>query len=231
MPAGFEKIDNLILLENGIDHIRIELSKTVPLFIRIGKEAHLILYRSMVEALRGSANLSITGRPKDKKHVVKYKIGERSWQQIEKTKVGGCENAWRYSNPTQTLKPDDDRKPFDISDALNYLQGFYDLLAKIQAECFMSRYVGSKPIEVSDDEMRVLEWLHENIRNEFEHFIPKLYYVGISELISASLVCLRLSFKLLFESRSIVFHSDSGILRSALEENTCLLKQRQSDYA
>lgn len=230
MTEGFEKIDNLVLLDNGIEHIRIELNKNVPLFFRIGKEAHLVLYRSMVEALRGTANRSITGSSKDRKRIVKYKIGEQLWKQIEKADYSGCKHAWRYSDPIQTAKPDDTGERFDISDMSNYLQSFYDLLAKIQAECFMSRNFNSKPIQVSDKEMQVLEWLHEEIRNEFEHFIPKLYYVPIPDLLSASRVCLNLSFKLLFESQNVAFYADSTNIRNALEDNMNLLKQRQAQY-
>jgi hypothetical protein len=231
MAKHSEEIDNFILLKNGLEHIHIELNKTVPLFFRIGKEAHLVFYRTMTEALRGTANLTITGRHQDKKRVVKYKIGDGPWLQIKKIKVDGCKNAWRYSDPAQTQKPNDNGKPSDTSNVLNYLQSFYDLLAKIQAACFMSKYFGSNPIQVSDNEMLLIEWLHENIRNEFEHFIPKKYYVAIPNLISASAVCLSLSFKLFFESRNVILDSNRGILRSALEENIRLLKQRQLDYA
>ena len=229
MAKNYEKIENLILLENGLEHIQFELNKAQPLFFRIGKEAHLFLYRSMVEALRGTANLEITGRPISKSRIVKYRIGDEPWLQVEKTKVDGCRHAWRYGDPVPTLEPDDDGKPFDISEVSDYLQIFYDLLAKIQATSYMSKYVGSKPIRVPDNEMLVLEWLHENIRNEFEHFIPKLYGVSISDLISASVICLSLSFKL-FESGNMTFYSDSSTIKNALERCVGLLKQRQSDY-
>jgi hypothetical protein len=70
----------------------------------------------------------------------------------------------------------------------------------IQAEPFMHRFVDSKPVEVPDEEMQVLEWLHEMVRNEFEHFIPKLYLVSQDLLLNASRISIELSQKLLFES-------------------------------
>ena len=227
MTELLEKIDNLILLTNGLVHINYELNIDNPLFFRIGKESHLVFYRSMVEALRGSANLSITGKTKDIKRLIKYKIGDDPWLQIEKKNIDKCKHAWRYSNPIPTREPTIMKDPFDINDISDYLQSFYELLAKIQAECFMSHYVHSKPIQVSIDEMILLEWLHEKIRNEFEHFIPKYYSVSIPDLIDSSILCMKLSYKLLFESGNVIFHTDNGLIKLILDKNIKILTKKK----
>ncbi len=218
----FERIENLILLENGLQHIDFEIGTSQPLYFRGAKESHLILYRSMVEALRGTANLSITGRPKDKKRAVCYKLGDEPWHEIHKVSVKGRKYAWRYSDPAVIREPptlEDNHHPTRVSD---YLQSFYELLAKVQTKCFMSQYFDSKPIQINDNEVALLEWLHEEIRNEFEHFIPKLYSVSTSDSIASSILCLELTFKLLFESRNVIPHDDISGTKQVV---TRLLKQ------
>ena len=46
-----DKIDNIALIENGLIHIRFEMSRDKISYFRIARESHLILYRSMIEAL------------------------------------------------------------------------------------------------------------------------------------------------------------------------------------
>ena len=224
---AMERIQNLILLENGVEHVGFEIEKRNPLFFRAAKEAHLILYRSMVEALRGTANLSITGMPKDKKRIVRYKIGDKPWCQIQKTNVKGCKKAWRYSAPTLIKHPSTEGESFDVSSMSDYLQSFFELLAKVQAECFMSQYSDSKPIQVTDEGMTLLEWLHEEIRNEFEHFIPKHYYVSIRESIASTILCLVLSLNLLFESRNVIPNTDMSTISDGIKHKIDRLREFQ----
>ena len=44
----------------------------------------------------------------------------------------------------------------------------------------------------------------ENVRNEFEHYIPKSYYVGIPALISTAHLALRITEWLLYDSRTVL---------------------------
>ena len=228
IPMQFERIENLPLLENGLQHIEFEISRTQPLYFRAAKEAHLILYRSMVEALRGTANSEITGRPKDKTRTVSYKLGDEPWHEIHKIAVKDCKNAWRYSDPVIVDQPPTMGDINESMQLLDYLQSFYDLLAKIQAKCFMSKCFDSKPINVSDKEMVSLEWLHEEIRNEFEHFIPKLYSVSTSDSIASSILCLKLSLKLIFESRNVIPHDDMSAIEQGLTTVVEQLEQKKS---
>jgi hypothetical protein len=38
----------------------------------------------------------------------------------------------------------------------------------------MGQFVHSAVVPVCDEDMKTLEWLHEEIRNEYEHFIPSI---------------------------------------------------------
>lgn len=201
---SYEKVDNLILLVNNLTHIQNEIIFTKCSYFRIARESHQVLYKSMVETLKGSANLSITGRPKDKMRSVKYQFGNKPWNEIHRIKVKGCKFAWRYSKPQECKKPKVNSDSINLSKNENYLISFYDLLAKIQTECYMCRLVMSKSISVSNQEMMLLEWLHEKVRNEYEHFIPKSYYVSIKDLIQSSILSLTLSQHLLFDSGNIM---------------------------
>jgi hypothetical protein len=52
----------------------------------------------MIEALKGSANLAVTRRPrKNRSH--KYKRGNKPLQEIHKVAVNDCMVAWRFSIP------------------------------------------------------------------------------------------------------------------------------------
>jgi hypothetical protein len=203
----YECIDNLTLLENNLYHIEIELNRENLSYFRIARESHQALYRSMVEALRGSANLAITGRPKSKDKSVKYQKGNERFKEIHKITVNGCENAWRYSEPQVCEPPKIDYKKFDMRKTEDYLKSFYDLLAMMQTECFMGRFVHSKLVYVDDKEMKLLEWLHEYIRNEYEHFIPKSYLAPRMDLTKASAICIKKCYKLIFESGNVIPNS------------------------
>lgn len=194
----FEKVDNGILIEDSIRHLLYEFEQPKPRYFRVAKEAHHALYRAMIEALRGSNNLSITGR-KNKNRTVKYKFGDGPWMEIKKEKVKGCKYAWRYSQPHECSEPKSEPVEKYTSKNDDFLIDFWDALAMIQAEPFMHQYVDSRCVKVTDKEMQTLEWLHREIRNEFEHFVPKFYLAAETDLLNASKICLTIARELLFE--------------------------------
>ncbi len=103
MPI-YQSIDNLSLIKNGLFHIKFEMKRSRPSMFRVARESHLVLYRSMIEALKGSANLAISGRqPKDRLH--RYRLGEEPWKEIYKVPIQGCDQAWRFSTPILRAKP------------------------------------------------------------------------------------------------------------------------------
>jgi len=162
----------------------------------------------MIEALRGSANLAVTGRhAKDRSH--RYKIGDKPLQEIHGVAIENCKKAWRFSEPktshrTETRAKSNQSRRIEAEDRLI---GFYDALAMIQTERFMRRLEHSKTIPISDNDMKTMEWLHERIRNEYEHFVPKLYAAPVQDLVAATELCLGLSTTLLFESGNVIFHN------------------------
>ena len=202
----YERIDNMGLILNNLRHIEFELTSANPSPMRISKESHQLLLRTMVEALRGTANLSITGRPsKERKRW--YHYGEGQWNSIQKIEITGCKKAWRYSDPIIEAPPTNEPqngKQVKKSESDSFLLGFYDLLAMIQAPCFMIRFVYSRIVELSTEDMQHLEWLHEEVRNEFEHFIPKLLLASSEDCLNSAEICIKTTSKLLFESGNIM---------------------------
>ncbi len=76
----------------------------------------------------------------------------------------------------------------------------------------MCRMVEAKPVVVPDQDMRQLEWLHESIRNEFEHFMPKLYGADFEDLQRSATIALDLSRRLLVESGTVFLGRDADVV-------------------
>ena len=72
--------------------------------------------------------------------------------------------------------------------------------------------------------MSILEWLHEDIRNEFEHFVPKTYIAAASELSEALAICLKLTRQLLFESGNVIHHASPLELENLIRDISERLK-------
>jgi hypothetical protein len=207
---AIDKIDNLRLIENSLIHMQFEIDRESPSYFRLAREAHLLLYRTMIETLKGSANLAVTGH-RSKDDSIKYQIGNKPWQEIHKPK--NKRGAWRFSDPVVCVQPPESRiNDVFLKNVFRSLHeakliGFYNALAMIQTECFMRGFIFRKPPLISDEDMKTFEWLHEDIRNEYEHFIPKFYRVAVHELLLATELCLSVSKIHLFESVNVIFHT------------------------
>jgi hypothetical protein len=222
--SRLDDLTNLGLIENGLLHMQFELQRGEPSHFRVAREAHLVLYRTMIEVLRGTNNFAVTGQP-SKDRSFRFERGNGRWREIQRTEVAGCEKAWRFGEPIPCSPPNVAASKISDSSNNDFLIGFYDALARIQTECFMARFVGSKWSSVSDQDMRILEWLHESVRNEYEHFVPTLYLAAAAELLAASALALGLAGDLLFTSGNVSFHSIreaklNALLQSVLEEIT-----------
>jgi len=232
-----DKIDNLRLIENSLLHMRFELNRESPSYFRLAREAHLLLYRTMIETLTRSNWQNVTGH-RSKVHSVKYQIGDKPWQEIHKVLIDGCNRAQRFSDPIVCAQPPESRiNDVFLKNVFRSLHkakliGFYDALAMIQTEYCMHQFIFSKSIPISDKDMKTFEWLHEDIRNEYEHFITKFYSVVVHELIMATELCLRVSKELLFESVNVIFHtvtkeSLKELLESVFKGVTLLLRNNR----
>lgn len=234
--SDLETINNEVLILDNLNHIIWELKYGKPSMFRVAREAHLLLLRMMVEALRGTANLDIM-KPKNRCNYYHYQRNNDPLKIIQKgSNPKGCKKAWRYTQPVTieerelpsantgdsgTGNNNDDWDDI-VSFASRDLRGFYDMLAMIQAECFMEQYCDATPVHVTDEEMWLLEWLHEEIRNEYEHFMPKTYGVCCHTVTKATLTCLSISKKLLNESGNIISYEFSTF-NNALEKALKLL--------
>ena len=119
--------------------------------------------------------------------------------------IPGCRKAWRFSEPAPCVSPNISTCGSCEPPERDYLIGFYNTLAMIQTECFMGRSVHSRWHLLTDADMKHLEWLHEHVRNEYEHFVPKLYMAPSEDLLHATRICLAGSDAVLFESNNVLF--------------------------
>lgn len=193
----FDSISNISLIENNLAHILFEMRQSQPSHFRIAREAHQCLLRSLVHALNAGNGLAIT-TSLGKRPSFQHQRGNEPWKEVHKESIGGCAHAWRFSAPAPCPPPEGERKR--ITEPGRRLLAFYDLLAMAQSDIFMGQYTFSRPLSVADKDMKTLEWLHENVRNEYEHFAPKFYSAPITDLVAAAELCLRLTEELLFRS-------------------------------
>jgi len=103
-----------------------------------------------------------------------------------------------FPKPTNKIKSKKKKKEKLIS--------FWTALARVQDDYFwMRRYVHTKAVKISDEELKLICWLSEEVRNDLIHFIPKSYGIGILSIIEASKVMLKIIDFLVFESYAILF--------------------------
>lgn len=216
MEDKLEYIENIDLIENGCNHILHEFEASKRSYFRIALESHNILLRAMVEVLRGTSNSIVTNKFSDKEKRMVFKVGNSPWRLIKKDNIENCRYAWRFSKPEVITDYSEKNVARDIEDR-DYLIGFYDLLAMIQCDFFMIYHTQAKTIVISDEELCDLEWLHQSIRNKYEHFVPSAYGAPINDLLFVSLLCNRICQEILVDSRNIYFVKDYSIFKTLLK--------------
>jgi hypothetical protein len=199
-----EFINNVDLIEKNLKHIEFELLLENPSYFRIAVESHSALLRAIVQSLKGGSNFPIDKKIGEEKKFV-CSINDSPPVMIKKEKVGNCKKAWKFSNPTSidVNEIDENNLSRDNDDYEKYLVSFYDLLAMIQCDYFMKFFSGAETIVLTNEDLVTLEWLHEKIRNEYEHFIPKSHGAPINDLIYSSILCLDICKRLLVETSNI----------------------------
>lgn len=217
MISEYEEIDNRILIRDNLLSILGELKTFNPKFYGIAKEAHDALYRSMIEALRGTSNQTVS-RKRDPNREVKYKLGNNLWKLIRKVRLKNCKIAWRYSSPVVCEEPSNDRELKSWENVDDFLISFWDALAMIQAENYMHPYIHSRPVHVSDSEMEILEWLHEEFRGRIEHFMPTSWSIHKNKLLKPTQVCIKLIYELLYNSGLLLEHKFPDDLKEIIRE-------------
>lgn len=223
------EVDNQKLIFNGLEHIEFEFSTPSTCYFRIARESHQILYRSLIEALKGTANLEII-RSKNKKKNVYYFQKDNSILEIHEEKIKGCYFAWRFSKPTKIKEiPQNviqNLKSYDNTNS--FLIGFYEALAMIQEKLISCRYIHSRVVNFTDEEMKIMEWLHEDIRNIYEHFVPLSYLPRISDCLYASKIAIHKANSCLFETNNVHFFNHSISKKDMINKFTAILRKIDS---
>lgn len=201
----FDNIDNIKLILNNFDHVIFELKRNKCSYWRVTRELHQILYRSMIEALRGTANISITSRGSPTP--VFIEIGDGTTWRLDKQKVPGCKHAWRYTEPIPIQKKDFPKQTKPAKPSTR-LVSFFVPLAMIQSEMQLNFGLIRSPralksIKITNEEMNDLEFLHNNIRNVYEHFIPHSNSIDKLGLLRLSSLLLRITAELLMETEKV----------------------------
>jgi hypothetical protein len=220
MPLENEKefIVNIHLIENNFNHILYEFESEKPSYFRIALECHNALLRTMVEVLKGMSKSFVVKNKfsdKEKKHV--FEIGNNPAVLIKKATIKGCNYAWRFSLPEEIPNYQINNINQSLEDS-DYLIGFYDLLAMVQCDYFMKYYTQAETIEINDSELADLEWLHQEIRNKYEHFVPKTYGAPINDLLVKSQICIRICEQILVNPTNIYFISDDKIFKEFIDK-------------
>ncbi len=164
---------------------------------------HHSLYSFCIASLTGSnyENVLSCGGKEDEEHFCK----------------GGNSQKWKKSRrvlrgrgPAYTIAWDDTNeepkfREADASDDEKFLPkgsliGFWTALARVQdGYCWMGR----KPLVLSEEEWKSIEWLTKNVRNGLIHFVPKHILFSISRVKKSSLDVLRVIKFLALESGTI----------------------------
>ena len=221
-----QKINNQILIWDGIKHCKFEFASNEINYFRIARECHLVLYRSAIEALRGTANLTIKRLNSKKEISCIYRLGYLPSYEIHKEKIEGCTKAWRFSRPKEApLKEIDHTHNLTDQKDNDDLIDFLDALAMIQTDCFMQRFTFSKTQQISDADMKMLEWMHNKIRNEYEHFMPKFYILHIKDLLNSSYLALSLSKFLIFNSGNVIIMEGKESIQKDFENLLSVIRE------
>ncbi len=84
------------------------------------------------------------------------------------------------------------------------LIGFWTAIARVQDSHFwMARDTRSTAVHITDDDLLHLEYLHNYVRNELMHFIPKSYSICIEDMHSSLLVAVNIIEYLVVHAQTI----------------------------
>ncbi len=226
-------VENIDLVKSDLTHLNFELERKATNYFRIAVEAHSCLLRAMVQVLKGPTNFNIILLKQDqhKNMTYTFHINSNKPVYLEENIVPGCKKAWRFRTKElkdTSLSSKHNPKRWHEHYENEYLKNFFELLAMLQSDYFMKFYTQANTLSISDEDMKTLEWLHFEIRNAIEHFIPKDYGAPIYDLLKGSLICLGLSSQCLVDSGSLCATYDENEIKNlmspAIEKIKELLK-------
>lgn len=138
-------------------------------------------------------------------------IGNSPWMKSKRVPVGNGPAYRIVWEPTTENIPEDDYVPEDPIERLRRqeklpLIGFWTALSRVQdSHLWMGRLSISNALVLSDEEIRQLTWLHDQVRNDLMHFKPKSYTVFTDGVRIATLTAVRTIEFLALESHTFVW--------------------------
>lgn len=136
-----------------------------------------------------------SGKKEDEGHYCQ--IGSSPWLKSCRVYVDGGP-AYRIKwEPTKDYVVDEDPRPRDPIEILREqdkypLIGFWTALARVQDSTYwMARLTISNALELTDEEIKHIVWLHNHVRNGLMHFKPKSYTIYVSGIRTACTTILK----------------------------------------
>jgi hypothetical protein len=181
----------------------------------VGFSLHHALYSFCIAALHHGnwEEVASSGRDDERVHVMR---GDGPWYACRRVRVPETRHAYRLvwepidgEPPSLRDQSTEDRDAGDerlkrFSKAK--LIGFWTALARVQdGYHWMARYVDSTPLTLTDEQVRDIDWLTEQVRNRLMHFVPSLSLIEIEGVRETSLVALDAIDFLASKSGTILF--------------------------
>lgn len=109
-----------------------------------------------------------------------------------------------------------------LPNAKGKLIDFWTALARIQDERSLVHDVASKPVSISDEDLRAIVWLALRVRNELVHFVPKFWGIEIEGIRCGCMAALKTIEALVFESGTLWMIDDDE--RSRIKQAIAVLR-------
>lgn len=159
-----------------------------------------------------------SGKRDDEGHLCQ--MGDNPWKKSRRAYVAGgpaYRIVWEASAPAA---PEGDSE-FQNMDELREqwrkrpLVGFWTLLARVQDPVlWMGRSVISRAVQLTDEEIAQIKWLHDEVRNELMHFKPKHNAISISGVKTACGTLLRVVEFIALESFTVYWRTEDERTRT-----------------
>ncbi len=83
------------------------------------------------------------------------------------------------------------------------LISYWTALARIQDDSFMTGHIDLRPIAITDEDLKAIQWLGLDVRNRLIHFVPSFWGFSIEGIQRGYLAALKTIESLVFESNAI----------------------------
>lgn len=175
---------------------------------------HHALYLYSVAALHNANPDTVASSGRRDDHKVYVQQGDEPRRVVKRVSVPNTRSAYRLTWEEVEAPPALDNGAGRTSDeertggvSTIKLIGFWTALARVQDGYYwMGRYHMQRPLVLSDEEMREIAWLTNNVRNRLTHYVPSTTPIDKASVKSGCLVCLKAIRFLISESNSFIFY-------------------------